>query len=186
MANYNTNLKRNKAFIGFLNALKPGWAEIGGRLMRDENGNVSGRTPWLAHEEWWQAYVQTDKGHLKESEIAEFAAVIAAGEDCQLTASALRFLSFIADYYSEQTGKKISIAPKEEKPVAMTALDALAKYLADNNISSRKMRLASCSDDHVVAVISGEYLAFTSAGLVAELVAKKAIALPGSGDECPF
>lgn len=195
MANYNNNLKRNKPFVAFLNSLKPGWYQVGGCLLRNEAGEVTGRTPWLAHEEWWAVYVQGDKAHLKVEEVAEVAEIIAAGEDCQLTASALRFLGFIADYYNEQAGKKISIAPKApkaekpEKAVAMTALDALAKYLTDNNINSRKMRLAGCSDESVIAVIDGKYLEFTPAGLVVsekKPVAKKALALAAPVDDCPF
>lgn len=190
MANYNVNLKKNKAFVAFLKSLKPGWAEEGGKVVLID-GQFHCRTKWLPHEEWWQMYVQGDRGHLKETEIAEFAAVIAAGEDCQLTVSALRFLSFIVDYYAVMTGKRaLKISPAAEKQLvaeSRTALLALAEYCVNNNVNTRKMRVLSASDDVVVAVIAGEYLDFNRSGLIkvpAKSVSRLA-ALPADLD-CPF
>lgn len=187
MANYNVNLKKNKVFVAFLKSLKPGWAEEGGKVVLI-NGLFHCRTKWLPHEEWWQAYVQADRNHLKEHEIAEFAAVIAAGEDCTLTVPALRFLEFIAQYYCEMIGKRsLKIAPAIEQESAdepRTALLALAEYCVTNNISTRKMRVVSASDDDVVAVIAGEYLEFNRNGLVGKGKAVKPVArLP---IDCPF
>lgn len=194
MANYNVNLKRNKAFVAFLKSLKAGWAEEGGHLLLIDNSqgvrldNIAGRTKWLPHEEWWQAYVQADRNHLKEHEIAEFAAVIAAGEDCTLTVPALRFLEFIAGYYCEMSGKRSlkTAAPVDqvETEEPRTALLALAEYCVAQGISTRKMRVVSASDDDVVAVIAGEYLEFNRTGLVGKEKAVKPVAsLP---IDCPF
>lgn len=197
MANYNVNLKKNKAFVAFLQNLKPGWAEEGGHLLLKDNSlgvfadNISGRSKWLPHEDWWQAYVQADRSHLKEHEIAEFAAVIAAGEDCQLTVSSLRFLEFIADYYAEMSGtKRVRITPVAEKqPVEAVriALLSVAEYLEQKNINSRKMRVASVSDDRAVVVIAGEYLEFDRKGLVGKKAqpVSRLVALPADLD-CPF
>ena len=194
MTNYNTNLKRNKAFVAFLKSLKPGWAEEGGHLLLIDNSqgvrldNIAGRTKWLPHEEWWQAYVQADRNHLREHEIAEFAAVIAAGEDCTLTVPALRFLEFIAQYYCEMSGKRsLKTAPaieKEEAEEPRTALLSLAEYCVENNISTRKMRVVSASDDDVVAVVAGEYLEFNRTRLVGKEKAVKPVASLSA--DCPF
>lgn len=194
MANYNVNLKKNKVFVAFLKSLKPGWAEEGGHLLLKDSSlgvfadNISGRSKWLPHEEWWQIYVQGDRRHLKEHEIAEFAAVIAAGEDCQLTAPALRFLEFIAGYYCKMTGKRsLKIAPAVEQETAdepRTALFSLAEYCVEQGISTRKMRVVSASDDGVVAVVAGEYLEFNRNGLVGkEKAVKPVFSLLA---DCPF
>lgn len=192
MANYNINLKKNKAFCGFLKSLKPGWAEEGGRVVMVD-GRFHARTKWLPHEEWWAAYVQADRNHLKEWEIAEFAAVIAAGEDCQLTAPALRFLEFIAGYYCEMNGKqplKISPAAEQADDEPRSALLSLAEYCVEQGISTRKMRVVSASDAVVVAIISGAYLQFDRTGLVEtisraprQIVAKAETA---AAYDCPF
>ncbi len=188
MANYNMNLKRNKGFVAFLACLKPGWLQEGGKIILDDGGKFHCRTTWLPHEEWWQAYVQADRNHLREHEIAEFAAVIKAGEDCTLTVPALRFLEFIAGYYCEMSGKRsLKIAPAVEQETAdepRTALLALAEYCVAQGISTRKMRVVSASDDDVVAVIAGEYLEFNRNGLVGKEKAVKPVASLSA--DCPF
>lgn len=30
-----------------------GWDQVGGRLLRDTDGRVTGRTPWIARAPWW-------------------------------------------------------------------------------------------------------------------------------------
>lgn len=44
-----------------------GWQEQGGRMIRDGNGNVTGRTKWLPRAEWFQAGMQADPQALAES-----------------------------------------------------------------------------------------------------------------------
>lgn len=197
MANYNVNLKKNKAFVAFLQNLKPGWAEEGGHLLLKDNSlgvfadNISGRSKWLPHEEWWQAYVQADRNHLKEREVAEFAAVIAAGEDCQLTVSSLRFLEFIADYYCTMAEKKplrlLPIAEKQPVEAVRTALLSVAEYCTTNNVNTRKMRVASATDAVAVVIIGGVYLEFDPKGLVTKKAApaSQLVAIPADLD-CPF
>lgn len=198
MANYNTNLKRNKTFVAFLKSLKPGWLQEGGKIVLVD-GRFHCRTTWLPHEGWWQAYVQADRNHLKEHEIAAFAAVIAAGEDCTLTVSALRFLEFIAQYYCEMSGKRsLKTAPAIEQESAdepRTALLALAEYCIANNINTRKMRVetrfsANAENNTVIAVIAGQYLEFDRNGLIKKPAKKisRFIAMPADLDDldCPF
>jgi len=167
MANYNTGLKRNSGFVAFLKALKPGWQEIGGRLLRDEQGNAVARTKWLPHEDWWQAYVQADKAHLKESEIFEIAEIIAVGEDCELTGSALRFLEFIASYYAEANGLKIlRVAPgkaRASKP-AHPGLLAIAEFSATRQIDTRKITLVELMPDSAIIEVGGKQWRVTSGG----------------------
>lgn len=46
-------------------ARNSGWAEEGGRIIRDPmTGEVSGRTLWIAHEEWYQRLQQNKKARL--------------------------------------------------------------------------------------------------------------------------
>lgn len=159
MANYNTSLKRNAGFVSFLKGLRPGWLEIGGRLLRDEHGNATARTKWLPHEEWWQLYVNGDKSHLKESEISEVAEIIAVGEDCELTAAALRFLEFIAGYYTEMNGlKPLRIAPgkaRASKPVH-PGLEAVAEFAVARKIDTRKIKIVELLADSAIVSISGQ------------------------------
>lgn len=35
-------------------AANAGWAQVGGRMIRNEQGEVTGRTEWIGHEDWWQ------------------------------------------------------------------------------------------------------------------------------------
>lgn len=44
-----------------------GWQEQGGRMIRDGDGNVTGRTKWLPRAEWFQAGMQSDPQALAES-----------------------------------------------------------------------------------------------------------------------
>lgn len=44
-----------------------GWQEQGGRMIRDGDGNVTGRTKWLPRAEWFQAGMQADPQALAES-----------------------------------------------------------------------------------------------------------------------
>lgn len=159
MANYNTGLKSNLGFVAFLKALRPGWAEIGGRLLRDEQGNAVDRTKWLPHEEWWAVYVQNDSRHLKPAEIAEMAEIIAAGENCELTDSALRFLDFIAGYYAEMNGTKpLRIAPSKpraEKP-ANKALQAIAEFSVAHEIDTGKIKIVELLADSAIVSIGGQ------------------------------
>ena len=159
MANYNTSLKRSAGFVSFLKGLRPGWQEEGGHLLRDEHGTPCSRTKWLPYEEWWQAYVQSDKSHLKEWEIAEIAEIIAVGEDCELTAPALRFLEFIAGYYAEMNGlKPLRIAPSKqraEKP-ANLALVAIAELAVARGIDTRKIKIVEILADSAIVEISGQ------------------------------
>ncbi len=73
-----------------------GWAERGGRLLRDESGQVTGRTKWLPRSEWWAAYKASGKGTL--SETAAKAALQAALDGQPLTAKQQALLEFLADY----------------------------------------------------------------------------------------
>lgn len=159
MANYNTSLKRNAGFVAFLKNLRPGWQEIGGRLLRDDQGNAVARTKWLPHEEWWQAYVKTEKSHLKEREISEVAAIIAVGEDCELTETALRFLEFIAGYYSEMNGlKPLRIAPSKaraSKPVH-PGLEAVAEFAVASQFDTRKIKIVELLADSAIVSVSGQ------------------------------
>lgn len=159
MANYNTSLKRNQGFVLFLKSLKPGWQEIGGRLLRDDQGNAVARTKWLPHEEWWQAYVQADRSHLKENEIGEVAEIIAVGENCELTDAALRFLEFIASYYTEMNGlKPLRVAPSKQrqgKPIH-PALEAIAEFSARRNLDTAKIKIVEMMTDSAIVSVSGQ------------------------------
>lgn len=157
MANYNTGLKRNVGFVSFLKSLRPGWQEEGGHLLRDEQGTPCGRTKWLPHEEWWQVYVQADKGHLKEYEVVEMAEIIAVGEDCELTAPALRFLEFVAAYYAEMNRiKPLRIAPSKPragKP-ANPALEAIAEFAVVRKIDISKIKIVELLADSAIVSVN--------------------------------
>lgn len=87
------------------------------------------------------------------------AEIIAVGEDCELTAAALRFLEFIAAYYAEMAGTKpIRIAPRKrraEKP-ANAALVAIAEFSVARGIDTRKIRIVELMTDSAIVEVSGQ------------------------------
>lgn len=160
MTNYNTSLKRNAGFVAFLRSLKPGWAEIGGRLLRDEQGNAVARTKWLPHEDWWQVYVQADSKHISPADVFEVAEIIAAGEKCELTDSALRFLEFIAAYYAEMNGMKpLRIAPSKprKEKSAHPGLAAIAEFAVVRKIDTAKIRIVELLADSAIVSVAGQH-----------------------------
>lgn len=71
-----------------------GWYEVGGQLLRDDQGNVTGRTKWLPKSDWY-AEVPTDS-RLNESDTVEAVRKAIAGEP--MTAKEHRAVQFMLDY----------------------------------------------------------------------------------------
>lgn len=70
-----------------------GWAEIGGRLIRDPVTNeVTGRTKWIPHAEWWPG---RPKG-LTESQSRQAIDKALTGEP--MTAAERRLIDYMIDY----------------------------------------------------------------------------------------
>jgi hypothetical protein len=55
-----------------------GWDEVGGRLLRDQDGNVTGRTRWIPRAEWWQG--RPDPKRMNEKAVRETVRKALAGE----------------------------------------------------------------------------------------------------------
>ncbi|MBL8258379.1 MAG: hypothetical protein JNM60_01030, partial [Candidatus Competibacteraceae bacterium] len=83
---------------GYLNTT--GWSEKGGSLLRDERGNVTGRTKWIARDEWWAAYKSAGKGTLTEKEAK--AQLKNAIDGKPLSAGGRRLIEFIREYHADQ------------------------------------------------------------------------------------
>lgn len=77
-----------------------GWVEKGGYLLRDEQGNVTGRTKWAARDEWWKAYKDSGKGTLVEKEAK--AQIQKAIDGRPLSAAGRRLIEFINEYHADQ------------------------------------------------------------------------------------
>ena len=83
---------------GYLNTA--GWSEKGGSLLRDERGNVTGRTKWIARDEWWAAYKSAGNGTLTEKEAKEQLKNAIDGKP--LSAGGRRLIEFIREYHADQ------------------------------------------------------------------------------------
>ena len=83
-----------ETLAGYRNTV--GWAERGGKLLRDASGQVTGRTKWLPRDPWWAAYKASGSGTLSEAQAK--AALQAAIDGQPLTAKQQALLTFLADY----------------------------------------------------------------------------------------
>lgn len=87
-------------------AKNAGWQETGGRMMRDEEGNVTGRTSWIPREDWWPN--RPDK--LNPAQVQEAVRKALAGEP--LKAAEKRTIDYMLESAQQriEAGKSLSEA----------------------------------------------------------------------------
>lgn len=119
-----------------------GWAERGGRLLRDESGQVTGRTTWLPRDAWWAAYKASGKGTLNEAQAK--AALQAAIDGQPLNEKAQALLEFLADYdaAARQRDAESQWIEDQLSTEEQALLDRLEAELADHPAFGREKRAA--------------------------------------------
>ena len=104
--------------------------------------------------------MQADSRHITPAEVDEVAEIIAVGENCELTDSAIRFLEFIAGYYAEMNGLKplrtAPSKPRKEKP-AHPGIEAIAWFAAEKNIDTRKIKIVELMADSAIVSVDGQH-----------------------------
>lgn len=104
-----------------------GWAERGGRLLRDQAGKVTGRSKWLPNDPWWQAYKQ---GSNTLDERAAKEQLQRAIDGKPLTRRGRQLLEFIGAYHRDQQVAPDLAAPDELTPDEQALLADLEQDLS--------------------------------------------------------
>lgn len=103
-------------------AKNAGWAEVGGRMIRNEQGEVTGRTGWIPHEPWWQGRA----GGLDKEQTREAVRKALAGE--ALSRNETRAIDYMVEKAQERLATSrdfdaIGIPKRPENWHTMTNLE---------------------------------------------------------------
>lgn len=130
-------------------AQEAGWAEIGGRIIRDPDTNqVTGRTRWIPRAEWWQGR----PGSISERDFREAVRKAAAGE--KLKPKEQRAIDYALDYIEERDAR---VALEAEEQEVADELAELGVAAVSRKISQEDWdRMSDAEREAVLDDIFGE------------------------------
>lgn len=142
-------------------ANETGWAEVGGRMIRNEDGSIS-RTAWVPNAEWWPG---RPKG-LSEAKAKEAIAKALAGEP--LKAAEQRLVDYMLGYAKERVVPSLRVLDQmdeAERAAAfndvMTAeLDWHVRDIADADIVARAAKIDEAALEKAAVMHENDRAAF--------------------------
>lgn len=130
-----------------------GWAQVGGRVLMDEDGKVTGRTSWIPNEQWWQ---DRPKG-LNEDQV--HSAVDKALAGTKLNGREQKIVDFMTEVHDErvaraQTHQELAEAVPDlaEQPHPAADLTVLASRAGEHDANAAAAVLDTWNDDHPATI----------------------------------
>lgn len=145
-----------------------GWETAGGKLVRDTDGNASGRTPWIPRETWYANLPE------KLDNANTVAAVNKAIAGEPMTAKERRVVMSMLDMAQEHT-----------QPVPPDAIDLENQAEREAIIAEATAALDEVSDDHIAALIDATFNTEPTRGVLTDEEIDQAFGLasaPASSD----
>jgi hypothetical protein len=125
-----------------------GWAEKGGHLIRDAEGNPVGRTKWVAKADWFADYKAMHGGKgLKAGQMPQVIEHILQGK---ITKAGQALLDWLAEYHAEQQRMQADYAQ------AMAVLDDESEALF-NRVKGQFLQKVSGVGESVLDAITEEF-----------------------------
>ena len=116
-----------------------GWLEEGGRLLRDAEGNVTGRTKWQAKEQWRADYVAANgSGRVAAKNVP--AIIDKALNGKRLGSSEEHFMRWLFEYsnaqtaLAEQADDLVALLPQNSKILLDGLMRRFAEHIGDQDV----------------------------------------------------
>ncbi|MFO1421186.1 MAG: phage minor head protein [Candidatus Competibacteraceae bacterium] len=116
-----------------------GWLEKGGQLLRDTEGNVTGRTKWQAKEQWWADYISANNtGRVSAGKVPSIIEKALNGK--RLGSSEEHFIQWLYEYTNaqklliRQSDELIELLPQNNKILLDGLMRRFSEHIGNQDV----------------------------------------------------